>query len=83
MSTDPYADTSRRYGYARLRVAIHRDRVCISAPMQRSPRVDMDGNSASLWLDDPVGLWEALTDALRDEHADHMATYLAGEDGAA
>lgn len=27
---------------------------------------------------DPIGLWEALTDALADEHADHLYDYVNG-----
>ena len=33
----------------------------------------------SIYLPDPIGLWEALTDALRGTEGDHLREYLGGE----
>ena len=37
-----------------------------------------DPGAVALDATDPVGLWEALTDALRRDHAEHLREYLGG-----
>ena len=34
------------------------------------------GGAVWLTLDDAVGLWEALTDAMREDHGEHLRAYL-------
>ena len=61
-----------------LTVSVHKARVCIQAPAALEPSLVADVTETTLFLDDPVGLWEALTDALADEHGEHLREYLGG-----
>lgn len=62
-----------------LTVSTYGDRAMIRAATSAlDPSIHTDAHETTLWIDDPVGLWEALTDALTDEHGEHLRAYVAG-----
>ena len=57
----------------------HIEQVTVAADPVSETAAVVRTEHLSIYLPDPIGLWEALSDALRGTEGDHLREYLGGE----